>query len=761
MKKTPFILLFSCWLLSTLSQAQDLYDLNTIQEIKLTFTQSNWDALLDQLKASDEEAYLLAASVEINGVVFDSVGVKYKGNSSYSANNQKNPMHIEIDYVHKNADYQGYSDIKLGNGFADPTFVREPLSYEILSQYMLCPRANFAQLWINGVYWGLYSNQESINSNFIKDHLYTDGTRPFFKCNPIGGAGPGSSGNPDLVYSSADSSAYYSRYELKSDDGWAQLLQLMSTLKNNTAQIETILDVDRTLWMLAFNDVLVNLDSYTGTFAQNYYLYQDENGRFIPIVWDLNMSFGGFPNLGSSGGGPGGGLSTTQMQQMDPLVQSTNASRPLISKLLAIPRYKKQYLAHLRSIVQENFATTAYRDRALAMQAIISQAVQDDTKKFYTYANFTGNIDNAISGGGFGGVPGITQLMNARYNYLNTNSNLTATAPAINNILYGSDDNQIWINASVNNANAVLLGYRTQNWKVFEKVALYDDGAHHDGAAGDGVYGVQIPLLSLKYEYYIYAENDNAGRFAPERAEYEFYQMYIELAAPHSGQVLINELLADNETGSEDEFGQREDWLELFNTTNTAYDLGGLWLSDDPADPRKYEFPRGVLLPSDGYLVVWLDSDSGQGGNHANFKLSAGGEFIMLSDSLGNVFDSLSFGQQSPDISFGRYPNGSGPFQEMPTTIGAINSLTSPAAEPNAPAGTLQLSPNPAKGRLRLRADTALGQVWILDALGRVWYQADAAENRQWDIDLPDSPAGMYWVRTQGAGVRALVRLVK
>ena len=208
MSKITIFLFSLIFFVSGAVHAQDFYDVSTIQEIKLTFEQTNWDALLDQLKATDEEAYLLALSVEINGVMFDSVGVKYKGNSTYNANNLKNPLHIELNYVHPNADYLGYSDVKLGNGAADPTFVREALSYEILSKYMVSPRANFVKLWINGTYWGVYSNQESINKKLVKAHLYTDGDNPLFKCNPVGGAGPGSnSGNPDLVYSSADSTA--------------------------------------------------------------------------------------------------------------------------------------------------------------------------------------------------------------------------------------------------------------------------------------------------------------------------------------------------------------------------------------------------------------------------------------------------------------------------------------------------------------------------------------------------------------------------
>ena len=106
--------------------AQDFYDLNTIQTIKIEFEQSNWDALLDAEKAGNEN-YILAKSVTINSETFDSIGVKYKGNSTYQANQTKNPFHIELD-TYKDHNYQGYQDIKLSNIAKDPSFLREVLS---------------------------------------------------------------------------------------------------------------------------------------------------------------------------------------------------------------------------------------------------------------------------------------------------------------------------------------------------------------------------------------------------------------------------------------------------------------------------------------------------------------------------------------------------------------------------------------------------------------------------------------------------------
>src|SRR3954471_2240106 len=93
--------------------SQNFYDINTIQDIRIVFAESNWDALLDA-QASTTEDYIPAQSVTINGTVFNNVGVKYKGNSTYRADQTKNPFHIELD-TYQSQDYQGYTDIKLSN----------------------------------------------------------------------------------------------------------------------------------------------------------------------------------------------------------------------------------------------------------------------------------------------------------------------------------------------------------------------------------------------------------------------------------------------------------------------------------------------------------------------------------------------------------------------------------------------------------------------------------------------------------------------
>ena len=162
-----------------------------------------------------------------------------------------------------------------------------------------------------------------------------------------------------------DSTCYTNAYELKTKTGWPELINLTDILNNKTEEIETILNVDQVLWMLAFNNVLVNLDSYTGRLVHNYYLYQDINGIFNPIIWDLNMSFGGFRFDGT-----GKALSNEEMQTLSPFIhyKTKNPDRPLITLLLKKNLYRKVYLAHIQTILNDHFKNGKYKERAKYVQ---------------------------------------------------------------------------------------------------------------------------------------------------------------------------------------------------------------------------------------------------------------------------------------------------------------------------------------------------------------------------------------------------------
>jgi len=131
-----------------------------------------------------------------------------------------------------------------------------------------------------------------------------------------------------------------------------------------------------------------------------------------------------------------------------------------------------------------------------------------------------------------------------------------------------------------------------------------------------------------------------------------------------TSQVFVNEIMARNNYTYEDEFGEFDDWIEIYNPTNEAIDLAGGYVTDDLSNTTAHLIESGspelTTVPANGYLIFWADGSPEQGANHLSFSLSAGGESVALVLSDGEfVVDALQFSDQENDISFGRETDGS------------------------------------------------------------------------------------------------------
>lgn len=108
------------------------------------------------------------------------------------------------------------------------------------------------------------------------------------------------------------------------------------------------------------------------------------------------------------------------------------------------------------------------------------------------------------------------------------------------------------------------------------------------------------------------------------------------LAYTAFGQVLINEFSTSNLNGFLDNYERTEDWIELYNATNQAIDLGGYHLSDKESKPAKWKIPAGTIIPANGYLVFWCSGrdEVSDGNYHTNFKMAQtkNNEIVLLSD---------------------------------------------------------------------------------------------------------------------------------
>ena len=162
------------------------------------------------------------------------------------------------------------------------------------------------------------------------------------------------------------------------------------------------------------------------------------------------------------------------------------------------------------------------------------------------------------------------------------------------------------------------------------------------------------------------------------------------LVAAGSPPVVINEVSASNSVAS-NEYGRRNDWIELYNTTDQDIDLEGMYLTDDPANPEKYQITslpsmvngqwsmaNGTVIPAHGYYIIWADNLDPLRQLHTGFKLSnTNEESVTLTAADHSWSDCLTYTPMNGDESVGRYPDGGKRVYHMTLpTISATNTLT-------------------------------------------------------------------------------------
>lgn len=525
MKRTTllgFLFLTAC-LQNIISQSNsnqpDFFATDKVQDVKITFEMDNWAYVLDSLRFNGDG--YLKCTLDINGQTFDGVGVQYRGTKSFSPGAARNPLNIVLDHTYKEENIQGYTTLKLSNSLRDPSMVREVLGYEIARAYMPAPKANYVKLEVNGEYYGLMVNIENVQDPQFRNRYFGEADNAFFKAKEV--IAKSSAGCKKNIYGSleydASEDCYENNWEMRSEDGLDELIKLTKTLNENTADIESILNVDETLWMLAYNNVLVNLSSYTGQNSVNYHLYQDSEGRFTPIIWDLNLSFGSFKNIGT-----GSDLRTRNLISLDPLLHQNNPAKPLISKLLANDNYRKIYLSHLRTILHEQFLSGKYEERARELQQLIRTDYINDQNKQYPIEDFDNSLDKVI--GKKSKIPGIVWLMEKRASWLRSQQELAVVPSVISDVevegrqaLSSKQVEHFHITAKVDKfPKRVTLMYRLNGDGPFMKMSMTDNGDKaDDGVASNGVFGVTVAPKSgeRSIEYYIVAENASLFSYSP------------------------------------------------------------------------------------------------------------------------------------------------------------------------------------------------------------------------------------------------------
>ncbi|MCP4542398.1 MAG: hypothetical protein GY832_35190 [Chloroflexi bacterium] len=193
----------------------------------------------------------------------------------------------------------------------------------------------------------------------------------------------------------------------------------------------------------------------------------------------------------------------------------------------------------------------------------------------------------------------------------------------------------------------------------------------------NGAWQATLPSQSTDtlVQYYLEA-TDSVGQITrhPPAAPASAYRYLVGYTPPN---VRINEFLADNASVNQDEAGEYDDWVELYNASPVTVTLEGMYLSDNLTSPSKWQFPVGTSIPPNSHLLVWCDGESWQGQLHAGFKLGRGGEEIGLFDNIAHglvPLDWIVFGPQKEDVSYGRQMDGADRWELLnPPTPGTSN----------------------------------------------------------------------------------------
>jgi spore coat protein CotH len=400
-----------------------LYDANVLRTIFIEFENSDWESELESFHNTDVE---VPATVMVDGQKYPLVGIHFRGMSSYGMvpAGSKRSLNLSFDFVNEDQRLLGYKTLNLLNANDDPTFLHTVLFSQISRQYIPAPKANLVKVVINGESWGVYVNAQQFDKVFLgENYPSTKGTRWKVSGSPGGGG--------SLAYLGENIADYERRYEMKTSDGekaWKALIKLCKTLDETPPeQLEAVLapqlDIDGVLWFLALDNALLNSDGYWIR-GSDYSLFRDANDKFHVIAHDMNETLQPAmgPGMGGPRGGPGGpgggagqggpgrggpngpgdgrpgegrpgaGRDNNSGYRVDPLVGLYDTSKPLRSKLLAVPKFREQYLRNVRTIAEKSLDWQELGPVVEQYARLIEREVAADTRKLTSTADF----ENAV-----------------------------------------------------------------------------------------------------------------------------------------------------------------------------------------------------------------------------------------------------------------------------------------------------------------------------------------------------------------------------
>ena len=654
-KKLIFYILISYFIYG--DDSWKVYDDSEIAIINIYIDQDKIDWMYDNVYS--DSLHLASFSFQnayINEST-DSIGFRLRGNTSRNA--AKKSFKVDFNHFKSGREFFGVEKLNLNGEHNDPSIVRSKICWDMYQDIgMVSSRAAHAELYINEEYYGLYVSVEHIDDSFI-DRNYVDGSGNLWKC--IWPA--------DLTYRGNDAEDYQPYwgddrpYALKTNKeiyDYSKLARLIRIIDQEPDSLEFVLNVKETLQYLAMNILTGSWDDYRSN-INNFYLYHEPEidiFHWIPFDYDNTFGVDWF----------GVDWSTIDPYEYELI---NDGPRPLTEYLFSEIRYRNLFTHFL-----DFYNTILFSDTIVTYQPVSAIEYRLETLKESNYISafndvyrtydYGFNIEDYQNSFGFSFEnqhvkQGMMEFISSRNVSLNSQLYYSGSEPIIyqaeieKNIVLLNETFIVGASAfGPSGIDEIKFHFKldgSTNWETNNLVfspepmtRLVEKNDHWEMEFSLSEIGDYIGYFTANY-------NGDIDRFPVSG-----YKAFRVVEAAGEVNVKINEILAKNDQINADESGEYDDWLEIVSVDGLEANLSGHYLTDNLENLTKWQFPQtGQIINAGEFMLVWCDEDQSQGPLHTNFKLSASGEFLGLVAPDGNtIIDSLTFPEQSSDVSYGR-----------------------------------------------------------------------------------------------------------
>jgi len=745
-------------------QSETLFDDSQVATISITINPDSLAWILASENKSSDRYFRadLRFQAEDLDTSINEIGFRLRGNTSRDS--QKKSFKISFDEFSDGRRFFGLRKMNLNGEHNDPSIMRSKLSWDLFGKMGIpASRAAHIKLFINGEYRGLYIHVEDYDKTFLKSR-FDENDGNLYKC--LWPADLAYRGNdPDEYKFSNDGRRAYELQTNEAADDYSDLARFITILtQTRNADLADSLFLHFDIWnflkYLAVNVAVGSWDDYWYN-QNNFYLYNNlKTGQFEFVPYDYDNTFGI-------------GWDSNDWGVRD-IYSWGSSDRPLTDRILANQQFKNLYTYIIRAFVTEFFNETAIFPRIDSLKTLISAAAADDYYRTLDYGYTVADFNNSYTTAPGAHVKyGIKPYIITRSASMLTQAATVdvrpffISAPAVSFDTGGRSTIIVDI-FDEKRPTELILHYKSG--VQFVAVNLEIISERSDGPFVIYRYSRTLPSRPAGTELQFYfSATDDAGQIGkfPFAAPDNLLSLIFPDTLP---KLFINEILASNSAVNADEYGEYDDWVEIYCDSGSV-NLAGFYLTDNFNQPDKWAFPD-TIVAAGAHLLIWADDQPEQGQWHTPFKLDKSGESLTIYRKIDTalvLIDSLTFGAQTSNISLGRIPDGAGCWAFMPPSPGlanSINAIWNNSALPNE-FTVFQNYPNPFNGQTKIHyylPHSAVVKIAVLDLTGRVVLDYTPQEQSTGEhliaLSLENIGSGIYFVRINAGNESRLLKCV-